>query len=140
MKDNPVKLTAAMKARVRRMRAQYRRRAIAAAIVCFILGCVAGAFAYRWYVNSNPDKNVDAAPVVTATPAPEETALSAEQMDRVLTEADRAFHFDRIPEATVEAGRPDTITPDKLKVLSGYGISRISVNPVATSMFFMFQS
>lgn len=57
------------------------------------------------------------------------TSLSAEQMDRVLTEADRAFHFDRIPEATVEAGRPDTITPDKLKVLSAHGISRISVNP-----------
>ena len=57
------------------------------------------------------------------------TSLSAEQMDRVLTEADRAFHFDRIPETTVEAGRPDTITMDKLKVLSGHGISRISVNP-----------
>ena len=42
MSDNPVKQTAAMKARVRKLRAQYKRRVTAAAIVCFILGCVAG--------------------------------------------------------------------------------------------------
>ena len=57
------------------------------------------------------------------------TSLSAQQLDRVLTEADRAFHLDQIPEATVEAGRPDTITVDKLKVLAAHGIGRISVNP-----------
>ncbi len=69
MKDNPVKQTAALKARVRRMRVQYRRRAIAAAIVCFILGCVAGVFGHRWYVNSNPDRNVEPT-VVYVTPEP----------------------------------------------------------------------
>ena len=35
MSDNPVKQTAAMKARVRKLRAQYKRRVTAAAIVCF---------------------------------------------------------------------------------------------------------
>lgn len=32
-------------------------------------------------------------------------------------------------ELTVEAGRPDTITPDRVKVMKQYGTTRISVNP-----------
>ena len=109
MKDNPVKLTAAMKARVRRMRAQYRRRAIAAAIVCFILGCVAGAFAYRWYVNSNPDKNVDAAPVVTATPAPEDTALPEDEGEPASDPEAELNAFPEVEQGTVEG---DDIFPE----------------------------
>ncbi|MDR0425627.1 MAG: radical SAM protein [Clostridiales bacterium] len=52
------------------------------------------------------------------------TALSAGQLDAVLGE---------IPlsgiECTVEAGRPDTITQEKLAVLSARGVSRVCVNP-----------
>lgn len=38
-------------------------------------------------------------------------------------------HAERWRELTVEAGRPDTITPDRVKVMREYGVNRISVNP-----------
>jgi len=53
--DYSPKQTAAMKARVRRLRTQYRRRLTAAIIIFFILGAVAGVFAHRWYVDRTPD-------------------------------------------------------------------------------------
>ena len=37
--------------------------------------------------------------------------------------------LDRCREFTVEAGRPDTITADKLEVLRAHGVHRISINP-----------
>ncbi len=57
------------------------------------------------------------------------TTLTAEQMDRVLTAFEESF--DRLPceEITVEAGRPDTITAEKLAVLKSHGVTRVSVNP-----------
>ena len=57
------------------------------------------------------------------------TALSAEQLDRVLDKICRLVPAERVREFTVEAGRPDSITPEKLKVLKSYPVSRISVNP-----------
>ena len=51
------------------------------------------------------------------------TSLSASQLEKVLSVCD----FD-VPEFTVEAGRPDTITKDKLDVI-GSRANRISVNP-----------
>ncbi len=57
------------------------------------------------------------------------TTLSAEQLDRVLTAAERFLPMERCAEFTVEAGRPDTITADKLDTLRRHGIQRISVNP-----------
>ena len=79
MKDYSPKQTAAMKARVRRLRAQYRKRMIAAVIIFFILGLVAGIFAYRWYASKSADLVEKAAPAVTAkveeevTPEPVQT-------------------------------------------------------------------
>ena len=55
------------------------------------------------------------------------TAISADQMDRILTAAQECFPG--AVEWTVEAGRPDTITPEKLDVLIRHNIERISVNP-----------
>lgn len=55
------------------------------------------------------------------------TAISADQMDRILTAARECFPG--AVEWTVEAGRPDTITNEKLDVLIKHGIERISVNP-----------
>lgn len=55
------------------------------------------------------------------------TSLSAEQLDRVLKAANRAFPGAR--EWTVEAGRPDTIDREKLTALKNNGVGRISVNP-----------
>ena len=73
MKQYSPKQTAAMKARVRRLRAQYRKRMIAAIIIFFILGIVAGVFAHRWYVDRNPDMT-EAGPLVTPPPAATEEA------------------------------------------------------------------
>ena len=57
------------------------------------------------------------------------TTLSAEQMDRVLTAFEEAFDRGHCDEITVEAGRPDTITAEKLAVLKAHGATRVSVNP-----------
>ena len=57
------------------------------------------------------------------------TTLSADQMDRVLTAVERHLPMERCHEFTVEAGRPDTITAEKLAVLKTHGIHRISINP-----------
>ena len=57
------------------------------------------------------------------------TTLTAPQLDRVLTTVERCLPMEQCWEFTVEAGRPDTITADKLGVLRVHGIGRISVNP-----------
>lgn len=57
------------------------------------------------------------------------TTLSAEQMDRVLKAFEEAFDRSHCDEITVEAGRPDTITAEKLAVLKAHGVTRVSVNP-----------
>ncbi len=57
------------------------------------------------------------------------TTLSAQQLDILLTKLENAFDLSQVRENTVEAGRPDTITLDKLHVLKAHGVSRISVNP-----------
>ena len=57
------------------------------------------------------------------------TTLSAEQLDRVLRCVEAFLPMEGCAEFTVEAGRPDTITPDKLETLKRHGIHRISINP-----------
>ena len=57
------------------------------------------------------------------------TTLTAAQMDAVLTAFEESFDLSRCDEITVEAGRPDTITPEKLAVLKAHGVDRVSVNP-----------
>ena len=57
------------------------------------------------------------------------TTLSAGQMDRLLTAIEDAFDLSGCVEFTVEAGRPDTITAEKLAVLRAHKIGRVSVNP-----------
>ena len=57
------------------------------------------------------------------------TVLDPEQMDRVLSTARSSFDFSGVRELTVEAGRPDTITPEKLEVMKKNGVDRISINP-----------
>lgn len=57
------------------------------------------------------------------------TSLSAEQL-RVLCGALKgAFDWSHCGEFTVEAGRPDTITGEKLRALKDFGVNRLSVNP-----------
>ena len=57
------------------------------------------------------------------------TTLSAEQLDRLLTKIEQTFDFRHVLEYTVEAGRPDSITREKLMVLRRHPVSRISINP-----------
>ena len=57
------------------------------------------------------------------------TTLTAEQMDRLLGRLNERFSLAGAVERTVEAGRPDTITAEKLAVLRKNGVDRISVNP-----------
>nr|WP_295973453.1 coproporphyrinogen III oxidase [uncultured Bacillus sp.] len=58
------------------------------------------------------------------------TSITSREMDRLYEEMYQSFpDVQDIREITVEAGRPDTITPEKLDVLKKWKIDRISVNP-----------
>lgn len=51
-------------------------------------------------------------------------------MDMLYEEMMTSFpNVEQVREITVEAGRPDTITPEKLDVLRKWNIDRISINP-----------
>ncbi len=57
------------------------------------------------------------------------TTLTASQLERLLECIDTHFSREYLLEYTVEAGRPDSITRDRLEVLRKHGITRLSVNP-----------
>ncbi len=57
------------------------------------------------------------------------TVLSAEQLEALLTVIAESCNISDLLEFTVEAGRPDTITKEKLGVMHSFGVTRISVNP-----------
>ncbi|MBR1860534.1 MAG: coproporphyrinogen dehydrogenase HemZ [Lachnospiraceae bacterium] len=57
------------------------------------------------------------------------TTLSPEQLDRLLGRVAQLFDTALLREYTVEAGRADSITEEKLRVIKSYGITRISINP-----------
>ncbi len=57
------------------------------------------------------------------------TTLSAPQLDKLTETINRCFDMPRCREFTVEAGRPDTVTAEKLRVLKNAGVNRISINP-----------
>jgi len=57
------------------------------------------------------------------------TAISAEELEKILSTVDKHFDLSKLREYTVEAGRPDTITEEKLNVIKKHGATRISINP-----------
>ena len=57
------------------------------------------------------------------------TTLRAEQLGRVCERLEACIDLSSVREFTVEAGRPDTITDEKLAVLRSHGVTRVSVNP-----------
>ena len=57
------------------------------------------------------------------------TALSAEELDVLLRDITTILPMEQVKEFTVEAGRADSITEDKLEILKKYHVTRISVNP-----------
>ena len=57
------------------------------------------------------------------------TSLPAEDIHAILCKLEDLFDTAHALEFTVEAGRPDSITEEKLQVLRDHGITRISINP-----------
>ncbi|GED32312.1 coproporphyrinogen III oxidase [Brevibacillus centrosporus] len=58
------------------------------------------------------------------------TSITAEDMDQLFDTMYRSLpHMDGVRELTVEAGRPDTITREKLDVMKRWEVDRISINP-----------
>lgn len=57
------------------------------------------------------------------------TTLSPAQLNRLIGKIKSSFDLSHLLEFTVEAGRPDSITKEKLEALRDHGISRISINP-----------
>lgn len=57
------------------------------------------------------------------------TTLNERQLTGLLKNISRSFNIKTLKEFTVEAGRPDTITSEKLKVIRESGVDRISINP-----------
>ena len=57
------------------------------------------------------------------------TSLTAPQLSALLQTVEEAFDLSHLREYTVEAGRPDTVTADKFRVLRDFGVDRVSINP-----------
>ncbi|MCR4719012.1 MAG: coproporphyrinogen dehydrogenase HemZ [Firmicutes bacterium] len=57
------------------------------------------------------------------------TTLSAFQLEKVLDRLRKSIDFNNVSEFTVEAGRPDTITYEKIIKIKEGGADRISINP-----------
>ena len=57
------------------------------------------------------------------------TTLNPEQLRKLLTKINEKIDVSSLIEFTLEAGRPDTITKEKLDVAKELGVTRISVNP-----------
>ncbi|MGN0279703.1 MAG: coproporphyrinogen dehydrogenase HemZ [Lachnospiraceae bacterium] len=71
------------------------------------------------------EKKLDTIYIGGGTPS----SLSAEELDRLLNRIRTTLDFTYVKEFTVEAGRADSITKEKLQVLYKHGVTRISVNP-----------
>ncbi len=61
------------------------------------------------------------------------TTLSPEQIKRLIGYLQKKLDLSHVKEFTVESGRPDSITRDKLKAMKEMGVTRISVNPQTMS-------
>ncbi len=71
------------------------------------------------------DKKLNAIYIGGGTP----TTLSAKNLDKLLSKVEDCFNLKYLQELTVEAGRPDSITKEKLISLKKHAVTRISINP-----------
>ena len=78
-------------------------------------------------LESYKDKLIDVKTVYIGGGTP--TTLNAEQLSLVMGTIKSNFNLENVREYTVEAGRPDTITEDKLMAIKNGGATRISINP-----------
>ena len=77
------------------------------------------------YVAEKKGRTPDTVYIGGGTP----TSLEPEDLDRLIARLKNTFDFSTVKEFTVEAGRPDSITAEKLNVLKKHGVTRISINP-----------
>ncbi len=78
------------------------------------------------YVAENfKGKTLDTIYVGGGTP----TTLEPHQIERLLGYVSEKLDMSHVKELTVESGRPDSITRDKLRAMKKMGVTRISVNP-----------
>jgi len=61
------------------------------------------------------------------------TSLSEPYLDIIMSALGESFDFSYLREYTVEAGRPDTITEQKLEIITRLGAKRICINPQSMS-------
>ena len=71
------------------------------------------------------DRTLDTIYIGGGTP----TTLEPEQLERLLEHINARFPVEQVKEYTVEAGRPDSITREKLQAIRKFPVTRISVNP-----------
>lgn len=71
------------------------------------------------------DRVLDSVYIGGGTP----TTLEPEELERLFLKLQNTLDWSQVREFTVEAGRADSITAEKLRVLKRYGVTRISVNP-----------
>ena len=57
------------------------------------------------------------------------TAITGSDLSRLLGLLNTCLKADECGEYTVEAGRPETLTPESLEILKAYGVQRICINP-----------
>ena len=57
------------------------------------------------------------------------TTLSSEQLTMLFRAVEASFDLSTVREYTVEAGRPDTVTAEKLAAIRAAGVGRVSINP-----------
>ena len=78
------------------------------------------------YVSENfTEKTLDTVYIGGGTP----TTLDADQLRKLITYVKNKLDCSKLKEFTVEAGRADSITEEKLRTLLECGVTRISVNP-----------
>lgn len=71
------------------------------------------------------DKVLDTVYIGGGTP----TTLEPDELERLFAKLKGTLDWSQVKEFTVEAGRADSITAEKLRVMKKWGVTRISVNP-----------
>lgn len=79
----------------------------------------------KYIAEATKDKKVESLYIGGGTP----TSLNERQLELLLSYIDTSFNLEEIDEYTVEAGRPDTINREKLRLMKKHGVARISINP-----------
>jgi len=78
----------------------------------------------------NMNWNVETVYIGGGTP----TVLSPVQLNKLLECVNSHLEIKNVKEFTVEAGRPDTISSDKLEILKKFNVSRLSINPQSMNL------